>query len=98
MIQPIQFFVELFPKSYWLWDHHFPLWGKPKFQIQRDKDSEIGKGLRSAGQACGYSEPTHGLPAETLNENSNSLGSDAQIIPQLQIWKSANSYVTFPTK
>lgn len=53
--------------------------GKPKFQIQRDKDSETGKGLRSAGQACGYSE-------------------HAQIIPQLQIWKNANSYVMFPAK
>jgi len=41
----------------------FPYLGKPNFQIQRGKDSVIGKGLRSAGQACGYRAPTHGLPA-----------------------------------
>lgn len=40
-----------------------PYLGKPKFQIQRGEDSELGKGFTSTGQACGYSEPTHGLPA-----------------------------------
>lgn len=31
MIRPIQFCLQLFPKSYQFWEHQIPLFGKPKF-------------------------------------------------------------------
>lgn len=55
--------------------------GKSRFQIQRGKDSETGKGLKSDQQVLIQCE----LLSYTIVENSNFLGSGAQIIPQLQV-------------
>lgn len=56
---------------------------KPRFQIQRDKDSYTDTSLRSFEQVGRNIESTCVFSAQTLTLDH--LGSNAQIIPKLKI-------------
>lgn len=73
------------------------LWESQGFRFREANTQKQAKAWKLLGKYW-WSGATHELLAYTTAENSNVLGSGAQIIPRLQTWRSANSYVMFSAK